>query len=199
MHAQQTLDFGHAGFGQSHRAAFLVDRVIALGFDGGAVFLRRIALNHRAPLQLRNHPVDEIVLIRRLLRRSGNNQRRSRFVDQYIIDFVDDDEVELALDILFQGEFHIVAQIVEAELVIGAVGDIGEVSLLAGDRPQIQDNDSPWSDERRIEQIADLMHDGRHGESQLVIDRPHPLHVAPRQVIVDGDQMSAPAGERIQI
>ena len=40
MHAEQPLDFGHAAFGQRHGAAFFVDRIIALGFDRGAIFLR---------------------------------------------------------------------------------------------------------------------------------------------------------------
>jgi hypothetical protein len=34
--AEQTLDFGHAAFGECHRAALFVDRIIALGVDGGA-------------------------------------------------------------------------------------------------------------------------------------------------------------------
>ena len=129
-----------------HRTAFLVDRVIALGFDGGAVFLRRIALNHRAALQLGNDPVDDVILVGRFFRRPGNDQRRARFVDENVVDFVDHRKVKLALDVFFQGELHVVAQVIEAEFVIGAVGDIGEISFLARDRTQIQNNDNLWSE-----------------------------------------------------
>ena len=38
-----------------------------------------------------------------------------------------------------------------------------------------------------------------HGDSQSMINRSHPVRVAPGQVIVDGDQMDAPPGQRIQI
>ena len=43
------------------------------------------------------------------------------------VHFVDDGEVVAALDHLFGRIFHIVAEIVEAELVVGAVGDVGGV------------------------------------------------------------------------
>ena len=43
-------------------------------------------------------------------------------------------EVVAALDAIFQAELHVVAQIVEAELVVGAVGDVAGVAgaALAG-------------------------------------------------------------------
>ena len=41
------------------------------------------------------------------------------------VDLVDDGVVEAALDALAQLVHHVVAQVVEAELVVGAVGDVG--------------------------------------------------------------------------
>jgi len=64
VNAEQPFHLSDPGFGQRHRAAFLVDRVIALGFDGSTVFLRWIALDHRAALELGNNPIDQIVFIR---------------------------------------------------------------------------------------------------------------------------------------
>ena len=68
------------------------------------------------------------------LGRTGNDQRRARFVDQDRVDFVDDREGEPALHAVFDAEREVVAQVVEAELVVGAVGDVGAVgrALLVG-------------------------------------------------------------------
>ena len=109
MHAEQTLDFRYSTLRQRHRAAFLIDRVISLGVDGRAVLLRRIALDHRAPLQFRNDAVDIVILIGGLLRRPGNDQRGSRFIDEDIVNFVHHRIVELPLDIFLQRELHVVA------------------------------------------------------------------------------------------
>ena len=43
-----------------------------------------------------------VVLVGRLLRRPGDDQRRARLVDQDVVDLVDDGEVELALDVLLE-------------------------------------------------------------------------------------------------
>ena len=45
------------------------------------------------------------------------------------VDLVDDREVVSALDHLGELVLHVVAQIVEAELVVGAVGDVGGVGV----------------------------------------------------------------------
>ena len=49
-------------------------------------------------------------------------------------DFVDDGEDMAALNHVRQVVFHIVAQIVEAEFVVGAVGDVGGVGLRGAGR-----------------------------------------------------------------
>jgi hypothetical protein len=49
----------------------------------------------------------------------------------------DDAEVALALDPLFELGDHVVAQVVEAELVVRAVRHVGGVRLAPGDRPQV--------------------------------------------------------------
>jgi hypothetical protein len=65
------------------------------------------------------------------LARAGDDQRRARLVDQDRVDLVDDRVVEAALDALLGAEGHVVAQVVEAELVVGPVGDVGGVGLAA--------------------------------------------------------------------
>jgi hypothetical protein len=60
-------------------------------------------------------------------RGAGDDQRRARLVDQDRVHLVDDGEAELTLQLVLQGEGHVVAQVVEAELVVGAVDDVGLV------------------------------------------------------------------------
>jgi hypothetical protein len=76
--------------------------------------------------------------------------------------------------------FHVVAQIVEAEFVVGAVGDVGSVGFLA----------------LLVGQAVD---DAAGGEAEEAVDLAHPFAIALGEVIVDGDDMHAFARERIQI
>ena len=85
-------------------------------FDGLALF------------QLRNNPIDLVILVGGLFARSGNNQRGSGFVNQDGIDFVDDRVVVSALHTIPDVEFHVVAKVIESELVVGAVRHVGRIS-----------------------------------------------------------------------
>ena len=75
---------------------------------------------------------------------------------------------------------HVVAQEIEAELVVGAVGDVRPVGVVT--RP-----------------VVHVVLDDANGESQRMIDRTHPLGVAPRQVIVHRDHVHALAREAVQV
>ena len=80
----------------------------------------------------------------------------------------------LALDVVLQVELHVVAQVVEAELVVLPVGDVaavGDLALLVGH----------------------AVHDDADGQAEEIVDAPHPLGVAPRQVVVDRDDVHAAA------
>ncbi len=85
-----------------------------------------------------------------------------------------------ALDILREVELHVVAEIVEAELVVGAVGDVGAIRDLAFLVVQVVLNDAD-----------------RHTEK--AVQTAHPLGVAARQVVVDGDDMNALAVESVEV
>ena len=86
----------------------------------------------------------------------------------------------LALHAVLDAEREVVAQVVEAELVVGAVGDVGAVrrALLVGG-------------------LAGLDHADRQAEE--VEDRRHPVGVALREVLVDRDDVRALAGQRVQV
>ena len=85
-----------------------------------------------------------------------------------------------ALHLLVERESHVVAQVVEAVFIVCAVGDVGGVGglllllALAGD-------------------------DHADGEAQKAVEPPHPLGVATREVVVDGDDVHALAFKCVQI
>ena len=102
------------------------------------------------------------------------------FIDEDGVDFVDDAVVVRALDLIAQLELHVVAEVVEAELVVGAVGDVGVIggaALLVGE----------------------IVDDDADGEAEEAVDLAHPLGVALGEVVVDGDDVDAVAGEGVEI
>ena len=92
---------------------------------------------------------------------------------------------------------HVVAQVVEAELVVGAVGDVGRVRLGAGHRPEV-DEALVGRREARLEQVARVVGDDADRQPEEVVDRPHPLRVAAGEVVVDGDEVRATAGQAVE-
>jgi hypothetical protein len=164
----QLLDLGVAGLGEEGLLGLQVHAEVA-----GAVLLGlRLEPGHQL--------VDAQVGLGAVLGRPGNDQRRARLVDQDRVHLVDDGEVQAALGALFEAEGEVVAQVVEAELVVGAVGDVGVVGgalvgrLLAG----------PDDPDRQAEGL---------------VDRPHPVGVALRQVLVHRDDVHALARQGVEI
>src|ERR1041385_3962416 len=91
--------------------------------------LTRRAGNLFTLIELGDDAVNFEVFIGGLFAGAGNDERRTSFVDQDGIYFVDDGKVVSALHAIFQVKLHVVAQIVETEFVVGAVGDIGSMSI----------------------------------------------------------------------
>ena len=124
--------------------------------------------------------VDAPVEVRGVLGLARDDERRARLVDEDRVHLVDDRVVEAALEPLGDLRGHVVAQVVEAELVVGAVGDVGLVGgLLLG--------------------VVHLRHDDAHGEAQEAVDPPHPFRVAAGEVVVHRDDVHALAGERVEV
>ena len=96
------------------------------------------------------------------------------------VHLVHDAEIEVTLDHVLQPVLHVVAQIVEAKLVVGAVGDVGRVLGALG-------------------VVVLPVHDDADFHAEEAIDLPHPFGVAPGQVVVHGDDMDAIAGQGIQV
>ena len=156
------LALGDAFFGQSGGAVLFVERVINV-LD-----------------ELGNDFVDAVILVRGFFGGAGNNQRGAGLVNQDGVHFVHDCEMVAALDAIRQVVLHVVAQIVEAEFVVGAEGDVGGVGGAALD-------------------VIKIMDDHADGKAEHLVNRAHPFGVAAGEVIVDGDDVHALACERIQI
>ena len=110
--AHQGFHVFDAAFGEGRRAGLLVFFVIVFG-------------------KLRDQLVDRGVKIAEVFRRAGNNQRRACLVDQDAVDFIDDGVIERPLHHVVEREFHVVAQIIETELVVGRIGHVAGISVAA--------------------------------------------------------------------
>src|SRR5579875_3450681 len=113
LHTGQAFDLFDAALGQHNGAQFLIDGIVGFRLE-------------------RSGPACELdVHIGRFLALAGDNQRRACLVDQNIVYLVNDGIVKAALHHLVKRRDHVVAQVVEAELVIGAVGDVGLIGSAA--------------------------------------------------------------------
>ena len=95
-------------------------------------------------------------------------------------DFVDDGVEVPALDHVLEPVLHVVAQIVEAVFVVGAVGDVARIGFLALG-------------------IVEAVDDDTGGHAEEAVDLPHPFGVAPGEIVVDGDDVDALAGQRVEV
>ena len=133
---------------------------------------------------LTGDPIDRrlqvVVLLNALLNRPRNDERGARLVDEHRVHFVDDRERVPALHLFLEAHRHVVPEVVEAELVVGAVGHVAGV----GGPPR-----------RRRHVVLDHP----QGQPEIAQDLPHPLRVAPGEVVVDRDQMNALPGQGVQI
>ncbi len=176
----QQADFGEhlfdelvTGFVQLDLTGFFVNGEVARLGDFAFHFLDVL-------LELGDKTVDFGVQLGAVFGLTRDDQRRTRFVDQNRVDFVDHGEVEFALELVVHAERHVVAQVIEAVFVVGAVGDVGSVggALLF----------------RRLE-----WRDDADGQTEEFVQRAHPVGVAASEVVVHGNHMNALAGQRIEV
>src|SRR6266540_3569496 len=173
------------------RALDLLDRRLARR-DGlellvvdvvGAAGERVLALQERVRLRALEllHDAGEVVVgLRCGLRLAGDDQRRTRLVDQDRVDLVHDRVAVAALHELVERDRHVVAEVVEAELGVRPVRDVAGVGLLAlGERHHVLDE-------------ADA-------HAELLVDRARPLGVALGKVVVHRDEVDALPLERVQV
>ncbi len=161
--AERLLDGLDALLGGRDGALLLVDVVVDLALeapdDGGelVVDLRRVG-----------HP-------------ARDDEGRAGLVDEDRVDLVDDAVVLTPLHLLGPAHGHVVAEVVEAELVVGAVGDVAGVlgPLVLG--------------------VVGPRDDQADRETEAAVHAAHPLRVSGGQVVVHGDDVDAVAGEGVEV
>ncbi len=120
------------------------------------------------------------VFLDRVLGWTRDDQGGSGFVDKNGVDLIDDGEVMSSLHHRFEIELHVVAQVVEAELVVGTVGHVSGVGGVAI-------------------RVGHVVLDDSHGQTQEAVDLTHPLGVSPSEVVVDRNHMDPLAFQGIEV
>ena len=137
-------------------------------------FLLHLDQTHHFGLEL-----VEFVLVA-LGRRSADDERRPRFVNEDRVDLVHDGEVVLALHELLRAHGHVVAQVVKAKFVVRAERHVALVRLTT-----------------RLA-VGLVLVDAVDGQAVEFVERAHPLGVATREVVVDRHHVDATACEGVE-
>ena len=165
----------------------LIDVVVQRGVGGigqilymEELFRLVIQLHNYFFLQAGDEHLRHIVHLGGLFALPGDNQGGTGLIDQDGVHLVHDGEAVAPLHQLAGVDAHIIPEIVEAHLVVGAVGDVGGVGILALLRGQ-------------------AVNDQTHLQAKEAMHLAHPLGVTLGQIVVDGDDVDALAGQRVQI
>ena len=114
-------------------------------------------------------------------RRAADDERRPGLVDEDRVHLVHDRKVIVALYLVLAAAGHaVVAQVVEPELRVGAVGDVAVVLLAALGRVHV-------------------VHDAADAQAEVFVDRPHPLAVALGEVVVHSHDVHAAPGQGVEV
>ncbi len=131
-------------------------------------------------LQAGHDGVNIVVLVGGVLGQPGYDERRSGFIHQDTIDLVHDGVGQILLDIILQGEFHIVPEIIEAKLVVCPVDHIGPVSLF------------PL-------QVSHVVLNNTNFQTEEFIDSPHPFGIPASQIVVHRHHVNTGPREGVEI
>ena len=172
--SEQPFNLLPALIGYGDRLVLFVDNIIA-----GENF--RFALfDLLALFQPGYDAVHSDVFVRSLVRRTGDDQRRTCLIDQDRVHLVDNRKIVAALHALGQLKFHVVAQVVEAELVVCAVSDVCCVRLA----PLV---------------VVKIVHNYADAQPEEFVNLAHPLGIALGQIIVHSHYVNPMPGQCIEI
>ena len=164
--------------GEGGGARLFIDDIV--GVDVDVLLLLGVHLGDALALQAGDELVHDGVQLGGLLALSGDDQGGAGLVDKDGVHLVHHGEVVAPLHQLAGVDGHVVPEVVKAELVVGAVGDVGGVCVLLG-----------------------LSHDAvdhqTHGEAHEAVHLAHPLGVALGKIVVDGDDVDSLARQGVQI
>ena len=159
------------------RPCLLVDDVVSaerivIGFV--------VHLNDSYGFECLSESVCERIQLSRLVALTRDDERSSRLVYEYRVHLVHDSERVLSLHLVLFVYYHVVTQVIEAELVVRTVGDIREISL----------------------SLIVLAHARQHAADSAVQELEHLAHflrLELSEVVVDGNNVNASAVERVSV
>ena len=163
---------------QGAGAGLLVHDVVRVDVD--VLFLLVVRLCHHIFLQTGGEHLGHVVHLGGLLAHAGDDQGGAGLIDQDGVHLVHDGEGVTPLHLLIGVDGHVVTEVVEAHLIVGAVGDVRLIGLL----PLL---------------LAHVVDDQTHGKTHEAVYLAHPLGVALGQIVVDGDDVDALAGQCVQV
>ncbi len=125
VEAERLLHLRDAGLGHGDRLLRLVDLVVVVALEAG------------------REPRERLVPLRAVGHHAADDQRGPRLVDQDRVDLVHDRVGVAALHHVLGPHRHVVAQVVEPELVVRPVGDVGRVGGAAFGRRHLRTGSAP--------------------------------------------------------
>ena len=178
LQAEGPLGLGHAPGGEGGGAGLLVHHIVGVQILG--LFLLLVHGGIDLLFQAADKIVGLAVEVGALIPLAGNDQGCPGLVDEDGVHLVHNGEGVAPLDHALFVQGHVIPQIVKAHLIVGAVGNVAIVGF-----PALL--------------IAEPVDDEAHAEAQEAVHLAHPLTVTAGQVVVDGDDMHALAGQGVQV
>ena len=154
-----------------------VDSVLGRGNDSLLLVYLVVMFALEAP----DHGSEPLVESSRLTQPAADNQRGSGLIDEDRVHLVHDAERVASLRSFLIGHSHVVPEVVETELIVGSVGDVGGVSSsLLVPVPNLGDHQA-------------------HRESEPPVDLAHPLGISAGQVVVDRAEVDTPPRQAVEV
>jgi hypothetical protein len=116
----------------------LVLRPVGVALGGLDRALGRVhLLLHRVPRpglfdHRTRHRIGRAIFRSVIVSRAADDQRRAGLVDQHAVHLIDDRKIQRSLHLELDALLHVVAQVIEPELAIGAVGNVAAILPPAG-------------------------------------------------------------------
>ena len=178
FHVEGLLCLGNAPGGEGDGPGLFIDHVVGVDVVG-LLFLVVHGGLHQA-LQTGGKIVRQGVQLGGLFPHTGDDQGGTGLVDEDGVHLVHNGESVAPLHELSLVDGHVVPQVIEAKLVVGAVGDVRVVGGFLAHRVHAVDHQA-------------------HGEAQKAVNFSHPVAVALGQVVVDGDDVDPFPGQGVEV
>ena len=151
-------------------------------------------------LKLSGDAREGVVGLGGVLGRRADDERRPRLIDQDRVGLVDDPVIQPAMHLVGEIHDHVVSQVIEPELAVLPIGDVGLVGLAPRHVAPVA---VPGVDrlelDRRVVDRALLMRDVRDAHPEGVVDRCHPAGPGLGEVVVGGHEVRALPGKRVRV